>query len=78
MHSMVLTVSRSGVGGVSLYVLAQQSTHCLCLLLWTQIRVDVMVYLRDRIRQTDESDHSDVQQYEPNQNSSHNDYKEVR
>ena len=25
----------------------------------------------------DESDHSDVQQYEPNQNSNHNDYKKV-
>ena len=44
---------------------------------WFNFRVEVMVYLRDRIRQTDESDHSDVQQYEPNQNSNHNDYKKV-
>ena len=47
MYSMVLTVSLSSVGGVSLYVLAQQSTHCLCLLLWTQIRGSVMVRAAD-------------------------------
>ena len=47
MYSMVLTVSLSGVGGVSLYVLAQQSAHCLCLLLWTQIRGSVMVRAAD-------------------------------
>ena len=36
-----------------------------------------MVYLHDRIRQSNESDHSDVQHYGPNQNSNHNDYKKV-
>ena len=47
MHSMVLTVSLFGVGGVSLYATAQQSTHCLCLLLWTQIRRSIMVRAAD-------------------------------
>ena len=34
-----------------------------------------MVYLHDRIRQSDELSRTDVQQYEPNQYSNHNDYK---
>ena len=42
-----------------------------------QFRVEVMVYLRDRIRQSDESSRTAVQHNEPNQNSNHNDYKKV-
>ena len=34
-----------------------------------------MVYLHDRIRQSDVLSRTDVQQYEPNQYSNHNDYK---
>ena len=45
--------------------------------LWFKFRVEVMVYLHDRIRQSDESSRTAVQHYEPNQNSYHNDYKKV-
>ena len=42
-----------------------------------QFLVEVIVYLLDRIRQTDESDHSDDEHQEPNQNSNQNEYKKV-
>ena len=42
---------------------------------WFNSGVEVMVYLHDRIRQSDELSRTDVQQYEPNQNSNHNDHK---
>ena len=60
---------------VSLYAFVWQLTHCcanLWALLWARLKdpcpldgAEVMAYLRDVVRQSDESDRSKVQQHEP-------------
>ena len=73
----VLTDSLSDTNNVSFYALVCQLTHC-CANLWlldTDLkdpypldRAEVMAYLRNVVKQSDESDRSEVRQHEPDYN----------
>ena len=72
----VLTDSFLDMDNVSLHALVCQLTHCcanMWVFLWTTDlkgpysldRAEVMAYLRDVVKQSDESDLSEVRQHEP-------------